>query len=157
MRNKVFIIKGVGGLAEKLTLAAFERIRVSHVVAITALKYPQFVPFHLEIGSIEPQMSNILRHWEDIEQTHLVTSEYVNAIMDRGGADNVKAVESFPSGFDWLYESVRSLHRNLNQVVIDLILERDSWCENTWRIKYEDRVLTLDETGELFGPAHGLG
>lgn len=125
MRKKVVLIRGYADIANRITLAPFERINANSVVLIMALKYPQLLPDH--ISKFNPDIINIqnyietgflLRHWQNEGHDHLLAAEYANIVLDRG-IDSVRCVEGAALHTDWFYETVRNIHRNADHTLIE--------------------------------------
>jgi hypothetical protein len=157
MRNKVYLIRGWNNLSKQITLAEFERINVEHVLLITALRKPQFLPpdTDMDPNSIMLRYKRIMDHWKLIEHSHLFTSEYANVVLDHGGKD-VKAVEGEPLYVDWFFESVKSMHKAFGQIVIEIVVNYGRG-ENGVSIAIDGREYSRDEAIELLKPDSCLG
>lgn len=156
VRNKVILIKGFACVARQITLAEFERINADHVVIICALRRPQFLPegFDLDLSTIELRVGQLLEHWKNIDQTHLLTAEYANVALDHGGSD-VRAVEGHCLDVPWFYETVKALHKSFGQHIIEaqIVVHRDSGIG----LKIDGHEQPLYEAVERLKPGHFLG
>lgn len=157
MRSKVYLIRGWNKISSKITLAEFERINVEHVLLITALRKPQFLPpdTDMDPNSITCNYKKIMEHWRLIEQDHLLTSEYASIVLDHGSSD-VKAVEGDPLYIDWFFESVKAMHKAFGQTIIEVVVNYGGGDKGL-TIAIDGREYSRDQAIELMKPNANLG
>lgn len=155
MRNKVFLIKGIYQISEEITFAEFERINADHVVVISALRRPQFLPddFDLSLSKIEFRVGEILDHWRHIDQEHIVASEYAQVALDHG-MDGIRCIEGVSLRVDWFYETIRTIHRQAGHTVVDV----ETFYKNKEpMVRIGETTHSRDEAIERLKPEGWLG
>jgi hypothetical protein len=155
MKNKIIIVKGNACLSEHITLAEFERINADYAVIITALRKPQFVPSEISLphGLFYGEVSNLLKHWRTIEQDHLLISEYASIAIDRDRGD-VKVVEGTSLETPWFFETVKALHKQFGQQIIELDVIHDT---PNIKLRMNGKIYYHKEIVEMFKPESFLG
>lgn len=154
MREKVILIKGFANISPRITLASFERINADNVVLITALRFPQFIPEHLNdfepnLSKLQSNLMDLVKAWETEGLQHILSAEYANVVLDRGGKD-VRAVEGNSLAAPWFYETIRNYHRYFGQTVVDCELA-DGFAN------INGEKLTLELLIDRYGPHPSLG
>jgi hypothetical protein len=152
MRNKIVLIKGFDRISEEITSAEFERINADHVVVMAALRKPQLLPdkfksmnlMLIELGVIE-----ILKYWKEIEQEHLIAAEYAQIAIEHGKED-IKCVEGNALHVSWFYETIRAIHRQFNQIIIDAEIET-GWLDKTL-VRIDETLYTKHEAIDVLNP-----
>lgn len=161
MRDKVIIIKTFANLAKYITLAEFERVNADHVVLITALRRPQFLPQEvldstLMIDDIRYQPEKVLEHWRVTEMYHLLIAEYASVAVDHGSND-IRVVEGKSLETPWYFEAVRSMHRQFGQQIVEVDVVRHDKYNHITEVKVDDKTLELGQFIEMFKPHPSLG
>lgn len=134
LRNKIILVQGQRRIADFITLTEFSRINTDRIVLITALRYPQLLPASIDPMNLNGLLENlydILDHFAHTDHTFLVLSEYANVVMDRG--TEIKVVEGQSMNVSWIYKIVKTLHKNLGQVVTE--------------VKTESEMIFIDQVG----------
>lgn len=166
MRNKIVLIKGFANISEGITNAEFERINADHVVVMAALRKPQLLPEKfkmkpdkfrsMNLDSIEYGVIEILKHWKNIEQEHLIAAEYAQIVVEHGKED-VKCVEGNSLHVSWFYETIKAIHRQFNQIIIDAEIET-GWLDDIkrWsddiRVRIDEKIYKKHEAIDLLNP-----
>ena len=127
MRKEVVLIKGWADIARKITVAEIERLNADNIVAMTALRWPQFLPTDFQLEShrndLFQYLDYLLDYWRKNEREHLVLSEYASALVDRYGETmdrgKIVAVEGNSLKTQWFYESVKVLHKQYVNTVVE--------------------------------------
>lgn len=152
--NKVYIIRGYANLASRITAAEFERINMDHVLLITALRRPQFLPteIRLDPNSIMLEYKKIMDHWRVIDQEYFLTAEYGNVVLDHGG-DDVKAVEGEPLRIQWFFDIIKAVHKSFGQSVVEV----EVLCDKHSFLRIDGEELDLKSAVDRFGSHHLFG
>ncbi len=159
MRSKVVLVKGFANLSPRITMAPFERINADDVVAIVALRYPEFVPEHLyqfqmNSQNIQAFIPEILDHWRFEDISYFLATEYANIFNYRSDVGlnlcEIKSVEGVSLKTPWFYECVKAYHRNFGQSIVE--------CEVIGELLNVDQNLyTIDQFVAQFGSCQSLG
>jgi hypothetical protein len=152
MRNKIVLIKGFAHISEEITNAEFERINADHIVVIAALRKPQLLPDKfksMNLTLIEFGVIEILKHWKEIEQEHLIAAEYAQIVVDHGKED-IKCVEGNSLHVSWFYETIRAIHRQFNQIIIDVEVET-GWSDDI-RVRIDETLYKKYEAINVLNP-----
>ena len=150
MKKKIILIKGSANLLPHITSAEFERINADHLVLIAALRYPQFMPSDLTVDAdiILKEYKEIMTHWHQIDQDYFLISEYASTVIDRGRV-NIKAVEGNSLRVPWFYESIKNIHKQFGQMIIDVDIIK---IKDQIIIKIDHEELTWNEAVEHLKP-----
>jgi len=153
MRNKVILIKGFANISPRITLAPYERINADHVVVMTALRFPQFIPEHLynfrmNLEKIHESVNEILNLWMQEDHTHLIAAEYASVVIDRGGSD-VRAVEGKSLSVQWFYDTIRNFHKHFGQTIIDCEIFEENLIIDKEYLSIEDAICRLSPHSSL--------
>jgi len=150
MRTKIMLIKGFAGIAKKITMAEFERINADNVVLIAALRRPQFTPPNLENPArMLEAVEEVLAYWKRIEMQHLLCAEYANMLIDR--EEIVKVVEGNSLKVDWFYDSVKAIHKNMDQKIVEAEVKGFYLLFEGQELKLEEAIERLKPPIDLLG------
>lgn len=159
MRSKVYLIKGMAGIAARATVATYERINADYVALIAALKHPATLPEEFACFEADPTtmytcVNQIIDHWRHNQNEHLVVTEYANAVTDLSKRD-LRIVEGESLRTDWFYNTIKTLHRHSGLVVIDceVLAGRK---DGPW-VRIDEKDWKVDEAIEWLKSAYTLG
>jgi hypothetical protein len=157
MRNKIILVRGYCSVGKKATVAEFERIQADHAVIITALRRKRYLPpgFNLNALMEGRYTKDLLEHWRAIEMDHMLVAEYADMVIDQG-RDQIKVVEGNALTVQWFYESVRAIHKQHGQSVVDVeVLWKGK--NNCVSLVIEGKEFPYDEGIERLKPESCLG
>ncbi|MGE0569395.1 MAG: hypothetical protein AB7O73_15755 [Bacteroidia bacterium] len=126
------LIRGRGNLSPNITSGEYERLNVENVFLTAAVKYPTYLPheeygFELNFESIVAKSSSIMDYWRKNGYEGVILSEYIDHIQaktmlspeSKNGSPSIKCIEGEPLENDWFFNSVKAIHKNYGQSVIE--------------------------------------
>ena len=151
MRNKVILIRAFAHISPEITSAAFERMNADHILIMTALRWPQYMPdpwnkFTISTTSCVLNTKPILEHLRSEGNEHCLLAQYADIATERG-LDSIRVVEGEVLRIDWFYETVKNYHKAYGQTVCvcELSLGDDIM------FKIDDVLFTRNELIERLG------
>lgn len=135
--------------AKKLTVASVQRINMDNLILSMILRKPQHLPFDLSEDDFlnrkvfSTNMQIFLNHIESNEKHFLILSEYGDLLAER---DDLKIINGFALNRDWLYSSIKALHKNASQQVIEVDLFKDKCTINGQDMELSKAFQFLDSS-----------
>jgi hypothetical protein len=140
MKNKVILIKGTSQISERLVRSKCQKINFDHIVMICALRHPKLLPESIELKDISKCVFALANYWKKHGNEHMLASEYASMTLELGRSQ-IKLVEGESLFVPYIYETIRMLHRQYNQIIIDVEI-------SNYHVKLNGTPMTMSETIE---------
>ena len=122
LRNKIILVQGKHLIAKRITSSELSQINIDRIILITALRYPEYLPPKLDPmnpNKLLEEIEDVFLEFQYLERGFLVSAEYAEALVQR--REEIQIVEGMTMNLPWIYDMIRTLHKNLGQSIIDVL------------------------------------
>ncbi len=143
LRNKIILVQGQRRIAQ-LIATECDRIDADRIILITALRFPEFLPVSLTAvnpNQILDNVIDVLTNFSRLDHDFLISAEYANAVMDRD--KNILAVDGESMNTSWFYQTIRSIHKSLGQIIVEVRTEQEQIFVNDVAHPWEEGLELL--------------